>query len=214
MKSLSRRKFMVLMGLAGLGIASGPIVLWPKRRAIYNRLFRPEYEITNAALPEDSLNEIQALGDLIYAPSNDEQAGQLHEIVSRWVRERTEIDGLHDLYQAGLEQLRETVSSEGYQQPFHLLSAAEQMDIMRSLGLAPEDTNSVKGPLIRWLGHIDRFRQREARYFIQHMKNDLVRGIFSSQLGWQRIGYTTWPGIPGERWEYTRVPEPMNSAIS
>ena len=40
----------------------------------------------------------------------------------------------------------------------------------------------------------------------QALEREILEGIYSTAIGWKSLGYTTWPGVPSARLEYTTRP--------
>lgn len=204
--STSRRAFLMLTGLAGVGAVAGYLFVWPRRAGIYRRLFQPTITLVNGTLGNHETPYLHALVESLYPPRDPATRAELHRTVAHWVRVRTEEDGLLRLYQSALDAVRAATEEAGYQQPFHALPPEHRVAVLRSILPGPEEHLADRHFLHRLRSQLDAFRDRERRFVVEQIRNDLIKGIFSSPLGWSLVGYNNWPGIAGEPTAYSRPP--------
>ena len=185
-----------------------------KEASLIKKYFRsPEIGNTCGLLSQDELKYIIALSEVIYDTSTMLERKRLHTTVQNWTKDRTEKDGYLMVFQQGIKFIKYQTERSGFNELFYDLSIVERteildkpeymrLDMYKSPGFHNPFTVS-KFVLRRIFNH----KQDRNHFFFETLREDLIKGIFNSELGWTLVGYNSWPGVSGEYLAYTKDPE-------
>ncbi len=200
--AVSRR--VVLKGLAGGGaILAGS--LWAARSPRVRGFVRgdsPEYldrRSPTGTLSEGELTTVIALAEVLLPA--DESPGATADWVRSHVDARTNrAPGFLAAYREAA-QLLDAWSVVGGGTAFAALApAAREAVLLRELGPEGPDSHGTAQLGLRSAQTVSKAR------VWQHVVQDLIVAFFRSPAGWAVVGYTNFPGVPGEPLAYTVPP--------
>lgn len=201
--SVQMRRRLLLFGSGMAFCISGLGLAWWKREGIERRLVTPALDNwlgphlsrRNAPLSGTELQTVLALADCVYPCRSDAQLRELRSVVTRWSQERTMDDELHPLYAAAARALNDLAIAGDVSADFAALPLRDRLLLL--IGL---DRESGSGGLLAAPARaFRRLQRRETRVLTSMLRRDLIKGIYSSHLGWQLTGNRhTWPGVPGD----------------
>ncbi|NIR50057.1 hypothetical protein GWO43_16255, partial [candidate division KSB1 bacterium] len=135
---------------------------------------------------------------------------QLKREVGYWVSARAREDGYLAVYREGVQLLKRATAASGAAATFPQLSLPDRDKILRSL--VPFGTSSAEwGQIQHPLDLARSFFQRDRLRFRKFVVEDLLKGIYSSAVGWRLVKYDTWPGVPATDYDYTRPPAAIDA---
>jgi len=195
--NMSRRRLLknlvVLLVLLGLFI-------WLLPRRIKDRWqARPELDRTapTGRLSEDDMATIVALA-MVLIPA-DQSPGADEGWVRTFVLHRTEHEtGYLPEYRNGAQLLDQLAQADfGSRRRFSQLNDAQREHLLRQ----HFDRGWLR--LAAWTSY--EAERRAYRVWTLVIK-DLLQGFYRSAMGWAVVGYTHYPGVPGDPREYTVAP--------
>lgn len=206
-KRVSRRFFLkvaaALAVVIGFLAVIGRVHVWPRRREIYRAVVRPSAKESYGNLTTEEFEYILALGTILYPVSNDDEEGEIREVIREWSVVRTGVDGALGKYREGIASLAWATREAGREEPFYALPPQERLEV---LGLIdppsdnrPRGSDASPAQQVRYpFGRLLDYRTFRRRIFLSDLRDELISGIYSSHLGWALVGYETWPGVSGD----------------
>jgi len=218
MKNISRRFFLKMIGVISAFTVGAAVftrsVLWPKRKEIYEEYVSVNTQEKFGSLSDYELEYLYAFSELLFPPSGEKQKNVLYGVVRRWVNDRTKLDGYLTHYKNGVTAINIISKSKGYGTPFSEMKFTDRFEIMNSISAKRPTSNDHPVEVVRYmLNSIFNRNIYRNIYYLNFLRKDLIKGIYSSQLGWQLVGYDTWPGIAGDPLEYTTAPPVIGKEI-
>jgi hypothetical protein len=182
-----------------------------KRTKLFNRYLIGEVKYkTYGTLNAEQMRYIDTFSQFIYPPSDEKEKMQLSKVILKWTKERTEIDGYFEEYDEFINIIK--VKTKRNNNKFYDSSPPELTKLLDDLYCK---TNIYNFPISRNPKILFRFiiyfmfnrKKCYHRFILETVRKDLIKGIFSSELGWTLVGYKSWPGIGGEYTDYTEPPK-------
>jgi hypothetical protein len=206
----SSRSLLIMMKIQALR----RIINALKESAIYKRYFRaPQIGNHFGSLSKSEMHYVTAIAEVFYPASTDLEKKELYKTVREWTANRTEKDGYFEVYREGIATIRMITKSHGHNTVFFDLPIKKREQIIDDEDyLCPNiyDKPSVKKPfeVLRFVinGVINQSINRQS-FFFSKMRHDLIRGIFSSPLGWEIVGVHPPPGTARDPLAYTKPPK-------
>jgi hypothetical protein len=185
-----------------------------KGSVIYNRYFRaPLIGNHYGSLSRSEIHYVTAIAEVFYPVSTDLEKKQLHETMYKWAEDRTEKDGYFKVYREGIATVEMITREKGYKKAFYELPLKEREQIIddkRYLHPNIYDKPGIREPFKIanfMLNSIMNQKDNHRVFFFGKMRADIIKGVFSSSLGWEVVGVHPPPGAARDPLAYTRPPE-------
>jgi len=204
---LTRRGFLQFVVIGGV---AGFLALYNLRRWFWSpgplpkKYTNPKLDVHSprGRLSEEELKNMIALGEVLIPP--DETPGADEGWIRSYVNTKTENDpGYLREYQTAtelLDQMAKELTMES--KHFWELSTSSR----DSLLIEHFSTNSLFRKILIRL-HFIPLQGKSKLHLYNFVLRELIQDFYSSPAGWAVVGYTNYPGVPGNPREYTEAPK-------
>lgn len=178
-----------------------------KKTKLYNRYFTNEKKYkTYGTLSDEQMIYIKVFSEVIYPPSDKKEKTQLRKIIFKWTKERTEMDGYYKEYKEFVDIIKAEnkitnckFDESSTDETFKLFNDLYQKSDLYNV---PKTHNPKK--LFTFIIHFMIYRKKYYQNLILNIvRNDLIDGIFNSELAYSLVGYNLIPGFKGKYSDYT-----------
>lgn len=159
------------------------------------------------------MHYITAIAEVFYPVTTDHEKKELHETIYKWAEDRTQKDGYFEVYREGIATIEVISRHKGHEKSFYELPLKKRQQIIDDKDyLHPTiyDKPSVKRPFKVaqfMLNSVMNEKSNRQVFFLGKMRADIIKGIFSSPLGWNIVGVHPPPGAARDPLAYTRPPK-------
>jgi len=185
-----------------------------KNSKIYNEYFLKEKVYKKyGSLSDEEIRYFYSFSEVIYPVSDRNERRNLYKIIHQWIKKRTEEDGYFREYKKCISIIKDKNKKSNTN--FFDLPKIEIIELLDDL-YDESDRYEIPGNrnlaiMFRFTVHFMIHQKKYRKYFIlETVRKDLIKGIFSSQLGWSLVGYDSMPGVKGKYMDYTKPPKLIN----